>query len=249
MQDHNLLTGHQWQPFTAYGFHHKFWTLNTDTLISTTVVTCFIIIASISSYYILQKKQSLTKFVILKYVESFQELLQQSLQSAPVHHLAFIGSLFTFIFCCNTISMIPFLEEPTKDLNTTLACGLISFFYVQSYAIEHNGLKNYLAGYLEPFFLMLPLNIIGTLTSIISLSFRLFGNIFGGYVISNLYFNSFLTSSIYLQLFGLFSGTNLAMFLLFGLFEGAIQAFVFSMLTLTYLSMEISSEEEESTIS
>lgn len=244
MQDHNLLTGHQWQPFTHYGLTHKFWTLNTDTLTSTIVVTIFLIILSLYAHYALQKKQSITKFIILKYVESFKDLLNQTLQSAPIKHLAFIGSLFTFIVCCNTISFVPFLEEPTKDLNTTLAFGLISFFYVQSNAIQHKGFKAYFADFLQPFFLMMPLHVIGKITSIISLSFRLFGNIFGGYVISNLYFNTFLTSSTYLQLFGLASGMNLFMQFVFGFFEGTIQAFVFAMLTLTYLSMEIAPEEE-----
>ncbi len=244
MQDHNLLTGHQWQPFQDYGLTHKFWTLNTDTLTSTIVATIFIVSFSLYAHYILQKKQSIPRFIILKYVEGFKNLLQQTLQSAPVNHLAFIGSLFTFIFCCNTISLLPFLEEPTKDINTTLACGLISFFYVQGNAIGHHGIKAYFAEFLEPFFLMLPLHVIGKLTSIISLSFRLFGNIFGGYVISNLWFNTFLTSSIYLQILGLVSGTNLFLQLVFVIFEGTIQAFVFAMLTLTYLSMAIGSEQE-----
>ncbi|MBP6869977.1 F0F1 ATP synthase subunit A [Candidatus Babeliales bacterium] len=244
MQDHNLLTGHQWQPLTHYGFTHKFWTLNTDTLMSTIVVTIVIMIFSLYAHYAMQKKQSVAQFVILKYVEGFKDLLHQTLQSAPLNHLAFIGSLFTFIFCCNTISFVPFLEEPTKDLNTTLAFGLISFFYVQGYAIQYKGIKTYLLGFIDPFFLMLPLNVIGTVTSIISLSFRLFGNIFGGYVISSLYFHKIVASSVLMQILGLITASNLCIFLLFGFFEGMIQAFVFAMLTLTYLSMEIAPEEE-----
>lgn len=244
MQDHNLLTGHQWQPFTHYGFTHKFWTLNTDTLMGSVVATALIIIFSLLAHYFLQKKESITKFVVLKYVDFFKDLLYQTLQNTPLNHLAFIGSLFTFIFFCNVISFVPFLEEPTKDLNTTLALGLISFFYVQGHAIKYKGLQGYLYGFLDPFFIMLPLNIIGTITSIVSLSFRLFGNIFGGYVISSLYFQKVVASSIYLQIIGLITGTNLCMFLLFGFFEGMIQAFVFAMLTLTYLSMEIAPEEE-----
>jgi F-type H+-transporting ATPase subunit a len=244
MQDHNLLTGHQWQPLKQYGLTNKFLTVNTDTLISTFIVTALIIIFSLYAHYTLEKKQSIAKFIILKYVDSFKDLLQQTLQSSPLNHLAFIGSLFTFIVCCNTISFIPFLEEPTKDLNTTLALGIISFCYVQGHSIYHNGIKAYFAHFLQPFFLMLPLHIVGKFTSIISLSFRLFGNIFGGYVISNLYFNTFLTSSVILQIIGIISGMNLGIFLIFGFFEGIIQAFVFSMLTLTYLSMEIGPEEE-----
>lgn len=243
MQDHNLLTGHQWQPFTEYGLTHKFWTLNTDTLTGSIIVSSLLIVLSLCAYVVLHKKQSIAKFIILKYVESFKGLLQQTLLSAPLNHLAFIGSLFTFILCCNIISVIPFIEEPTKDLNTTLALGLISFFYVQGYAVYHNGIRAYVSNYFQPFALMLPLNILGTLTSILSLSFRLFGNIFGGYIISSLYFQ-LVSSTYYFQILGALSGFNIFIFLAFGLFEGTIQAFVFSMLTLTYLSMEIVNEEE-----
>ena len=243
MQDHNLLTGHQWQPCTDYGFTHKFWTLNTDTLTGSMIVTIFLILFSLYAYYALQKKQSIIKFLILKYVEFFRDLFHQTLQSAPVNHLAFIGSLFTFIFCCNIISLIPFLEEPTKDLNTTLALGLISFFYVQGNSIAHKGIKAYMDDFIQPFFLMFPLHVIGKLTSIMSLSFRLFGNIFGGYVISSLWFK-LVASSIYVQILGLITGTNLLLQLVFCVFDGTIQAFVFSMLTLTYLSMELAPEEE-----
>lgn len=242
MQDHNLLTGHQWQPLTDYGWTHKFWTLNIDTLIGSLTVTVLLITFSLYAHYVLTQKQSVIKFIILKYVEGFKELLHQTLQSAPVNHLAFIGSLFTFILCCNIISLIPFIEEPTKDLNTTLALGLISFLYVQSNSIYHKGIKEYCQDFIQPFFLMFPLHVIGKLTSIMSLSFRLFGNIFGGYVISTLWFK-LVSSSIYIQIAGLALGLNLLLQAVFCIFDGTIQAFVFSMLTLTYLSMEIAPQE------
>ncbi len=244
MQDHNLLTGHQWQPLVQYGWTHKFWTLNTDTIIGSLVVTILLILLSLYAHYTLKQKQSILKFVILQYVQSFKELLNQTLQSSPVGHLAFIGSLFTFIFCCNVISLIPFIEEPTKDLNTTLALGLISFFYVQINSIYHKVIKEYSHDFIQPFFLMFPLHVIGKLTSIMSLSFRLFGNIFGGYVISTLWFQ-LVSSSIYMQIAGLTLGLNLLLQSVFCIFDGTIQAFVFSMLTLTYLSMEIAPQEDE----
>lgn len=243
MENNNLLTGHQWQPLSTYGFTHPFWTVHTDTLIGTAIVTIFIIIISLYANCILKKKQSIAKFITLKYVDSFKDLVSQTLQCAPLEHVAFIGSLFTFIVFCNAMSFLPYVEEPTRDLNTTLALGLISFFYVQGYSMQHKGVFNYFADFTQPFFLMLPLNIIGTLTSIISLSFRLFGNIFGGYVISNLVLQA-LESSLLFQTIGLFTGFNLAISIIFGLFEGIIQAFVFAMLTLTNLSMEILPDEE-----
>ena len=96
---------------------------------------------------------------------------------------------------------------------------------------------------MDPFFVMFPLNVVGTLTLIISLSFRLFGNIFGGFIISSLY-TKMISGSVLLQILALITGCNIAIMIIFGVFEGIIQAFVFSMLTLTYLSIEIISDDE-----
>lgn len=244
MDNHDILNGPQWKPFQQFGFSHKFWSINIESFVSTCIITCLIILFCLYARKTLQNPQSKVRFVLLKYVATFKDLLEQTLYSCPINHLGFIGSLFTFILACNTISILPFLEEPTKDLNTTFALGVISFIYVQTYSIKVNGIKSYIADYFHPFFLMFPLNVIGTFTSIISLSFRLFGNIFGGYIISSLY-SKLLAGSIVLETFGLISGLNIAMMLIFGVFEGLIQAFVFAMLTLTYLSMEIVPEEED----
>jgi len=242
MESNNLLANHQWQPFAHYGLTHPFWTIHTHTILATSLVTLFIIFLSLLSYYFLKNKESTAKFTILKFVQSIQELVAQSLPNPPRIHLAFIGSFFIFILFCNCIFLIPGIEEPTKDINTTLALGLISFFYVQWNVIAYKGLGAYLYDFIQPFFLMLPLNIMGRCTSILSLSFRLFGNIFGGYVIGTLY-GQLIASSILLQIGGLLLGTNLFI-TFFSIFEGIIQAFVFSMLTLTYLSMEIVADEE-----
>ena len=98
--------------------------------------------------------------------------------------------------------------------------------------------------YVQPIFLMFPLHVIGVISSILSISFRLYGNIFGGLIISSLY-ASLLSGSTLLQTIGVLSGANLSMLLVFGIFEGLIQAFVFTMLTLTYLSMQILPEDDQ----
>ena len=136
------------------------------------------------------------------------------------------------------------MDEPTKDLNTTLALGIISFLYIQIYTVKAHGFKEYLKEYLTPFFLMLPLNIIGKLATIVSISFRLFGNIFGGSIISHIYLHA-IQGSLLLETLGLTLGINLAILIFFGLFEGFLQAFVFAMLSLTYLSIALQGEAHE----
>lgn len=242
MHNSPMLHHHTCKPLASWGLDSKFWTLQTDILISTWAILIIIMIASWYIKQCLKNEQSLVRWIVLQYVQTFKDLLVQSIRSCPVNHLAMIGSLFSFILLCNTIQVIPWFEEPTADLNTTFALGLISFFYVHSNSIRAKGLKHYVMHYFQPFIFMFPLHVIGVISSILSISFRLFGNIYGGFIISSLY-TKMLSGSLLAQTLGLISGSNMAMLLVFGIFEGIIQAFVFTMLTMTYLSMEIVPDE------
>ncbi|RJP79073.1 MAG: ATP synthase F0 subunit A [Desulfobacteraceae bacterium] len=139
-----------------------------------------------------------------------------------------ICALFMFLVLSNWLGIIPHLEEPTKDLNTPLSLGLMGFFIAHYSGIKTRGIKAYLKGYIEPFVFMLPLNIIGELANVVSISFRLFGNIMGGSII--ILVVSYLTYSVLLPPF---------LNAFFGLFVGTIQAFVFTMLTTVYISLQV----------
>lgn len=102
-------------------------------------------------------------------------------------------------------------------------------------------LVNYIKGFLEPIFLFAPVNIVSSLSTIISMSFRLFGNIFGGAVITHL-FHGAIAGILALEILTI--PINILLTFFFVLFEGFIQAFVFSMLTLTYLAVEIQEEAD-----
>jgi F-type H+-transporting ATPase subunit a len=139
-----------------------------------------------------------------------------------------ICALFMFLVLANWLGIIPHLEEPTKDLNTPLSLGLMGFIIAHYAGIKTKGFKAYIKEYMEPMFFMAPLNIIGELAKIVSISFRLFGNIMGGSII--ILVVSHLTYSIVLPpLLNAF----------FGLFVGTIQAFVFTMLTVVYISVQV----------
>jgi F-type H+-transporting ATPase subunit a len=139
-----------------------------------------------------------------------------------------IIATFMFVLMCNWIGLIPHLHEPTNDLNTPLSLGLMGFVIAHYAGIRAKGFKTYLKDYFEPIFFMAPLNIIGELSKVISISFRLFGNIMGGtiiiLVVSHLVFSLVLPP--FLNAF-------------FVIFIGAIQAFVFTMLTLVYIAVQV----------
>jgi F-type H+-transporting ATPase subunit a len=133
-----------------------------------------------------------------------------------------------FLLLSNWLGIIPHLEEPTKDLNTPLSLGIMGFFIAHYAGIREKGLGPYLKGYCEPMFIMAPLNIIGELAKVISISFRLFGNIMGGAII--ILVVSYLTYSIITPPF---------LNAFFGMFVGTIQAFVFTMLTVVYIAVQV----------
>ena len=139
-----------------------------------------------------------------------------------------VCALFMFLLISNWLGIIPHLEEPTKDLNTTLGLGIMGFFIAHYAGIKSKGFRVYIKEYFQPIFFMMPLNVIGELAKIVSISFRLFGNIMGGSII--ILVVSYLTYSLVLPpLLNAF----------FGLFVGTIQAFVFTMLTVVYISVQV----------
>lgn len=139
-----------------------------------------------------------------------------------------VTALFMFLVLCNWWGIIPGFSEPTKDLNLPLALGLMSFVISHAVGIKSKGIKKYIKGYLDPIFLMAPINIIGELSKVVSMSFRIFGNIMGGSII--ILVVSYLCFSLVLP--PILNG-------FFGLFVGTIQAFVFTMLTIVYISVQV----------
>ncbi len=139
-----------------------------------------------------------------------------------------ICALFMFLLLCNWLGVIPTLHEPTKDLNTPLALGILGFVIAHAAGIKAKGFGGYLKQYVDPFVIMAPLNIISEIAKVVSISFRLFGNIMGGAII--ILVVSYLTYSIILPPF---------LVAFFGLFIGTIQAFVFTMLTTVYIAVQV----------
>ena len=163
------------------------------------------------------------------FVSQFYDLTEDALDKEMAKKYGpLICALFMFLVLANWLGIIPHLEEPTKDLNTPLSLGLMGFAIAHYAGIKSKGFKAYAREYMEPMFFMMPLNVIGELAKIVSIAFRLFGNIMGGSII--ILVVSHLTYSIVLPpLLNAF----------FGLFVGTIQAFVFTMLTVVYISVQV----------
>ena len=162
---------------------------------------------------------------------SFEEFVSETLGKDKIYYTPYIVTIFLFLWVCNMVGMIPIpgFMEPTRNLNVPLGLGFMVVVVVHFSAIKFKGAWNHLQNYLNPvknpLFL---LDIVSEASKVVSISFRLFGNILGGaiiiLVVSSLV--NFVVFPVGLNLF-------------FGVFVGTIQAFVFTMLALTYIGVEI----------
>jgi F-type H+-transporting ATPase subunit a len=244
MSGFDLIEKHEWHVGKLFGSDNPFWSVNIHTIFHTWAILTLVLILLLTARYFLHYNNGTPRFLVLSYINFFIDLCNQSFPQFNMTHFSFVTTIFTFILLCNTISIIPGLEEPTTDLNTTLALGIISFFYTQIVALRAHGFLSYIKEYFSPIFIMFPIHVIGKLSSIVSLSFRLFGNIIGGAIITMLLTSAGSGSWLWESL-KIASGLNIIVVLFFGLFEGFLQAYVFTMLSVTNISIALQSEEDE----
>lgn len=138
----------------------------------------------------------------------------------------FMATLFLYIVVSNLISLIPMMESPTGSLSTTIALGVSVFVFSMYYGFKEKGF-GYLKKFLEPVALLLPLNIIGELSKVLSLTIRLYGNIMSSGVVI-----SILTNIVFLSV-----GFPVLVNLL-GTITGVIQAYIFSILSMIFISVD-----------
>jgi F-type H+-transporting ATPase subunit a len=158
----------------------------------------------------------------------------------PEPYIPFIGTLFGYLLICNLLGIfsplgrmgLHWVVSPAIDLSFTLGAAVTGIVFVHAKGIQKKGLKHYAAHYFHPYWFMFPVNVIEELVKPLSLSIRLFGNIFGEHVVYEItfYLISFAVPVIVIGL---------------SLFTGLIQAYVFSLLILVYLVQMLGINEVE----
>jgi len=139
----------------------------------------------------------------------------------------YIGTAFIFILTCNLIGLIPGFLSPTSNINTTLSMALCTFVFTHYLGVKYHGVK-YIKHFLGPIPwlapLFFPIEIIGHLARVLSLTLRLFGNIMG----------EDLVLAILIFLAGKFLAPLPMMFL--AVFTSLVQAFIFTLLSMMYFA-------------
>ena len=138
-----------------------------------------------------------------------------------------IATIFIYIATCNLLGLVPGFYPPTASINTTASCAIPVFLFTHYIGIKYHGIK-YIKHFLGPVWwlipIILPIELIGHLARILSLSFRLFGNITGHE----------LVLAILFMLAGAFFAPLPIMAM--GIFVALVQAFVFFLLSIMYFA-------------
>jgi F-type H+-transporting ATPase subunit a len=177
------------------------------------------------------KRQSVLELI----VQMFEGLLTDIIGEPGKRYLPMIGTIGLFIFSANMLGLVPGFMSPTSKLNVTAGCALAVFVYYHWQGIKAQGVLKYLKHFTGPIPalapLLLPIEIISHFSRPVSLSLRLFGNIFAEELLI------VVIASIVPFILPL-------PFMAIAIFTAAIQAFVFVLLACIYIAGAVAHEEE-----
>jgi F-type H+-transporting ATPase subunit a len=169
-------------------------------------------------------------------VTAIRALLQEWIGPKGHQFLPLVGTLGTFILISNYMGLIPGLMAPTSSINVTVGCAITIWVYYHFQGIKTQGIVGYIKHFWAPpgapfwiGFLMFPIEIISHTSRVLSLSLRLFGNIFG-------------EELVILVLFSLIPFFVPLPMMFLGLVTGALQAFIFMLLSIIYLQGAVAVE-------
>ena len=171
-------------------------------------------------------------------VQALVGMMEQWIGPKGPRYLPLVGTLFVFILCSNYLGLVPGFMAPTSSINVTLGCALTIWVYYHFHGFKEQGVVNYIKHFALPpgspiwmAPLMFIIEIISHLSRVMSLSLRLFGNIFGEELVIAI-------------LFGLVPFIIPLPMMFLGLITGGLQAFIFVLLSIIYLQGAVAVEHE-----
>ncbi len=207
----------------------SFWITTTHVCLA--IVMVVLIVFAIMANRVIKKadyRKAPTGFlnVLEMIVETLDKLILDNMgrKLAPVFR-NYVSALFLLILTCNLSGLFG-LRPPTADYGVTLPLALITFFMIQYQGFKWQKMGK-IKGLFEPFFLFLPVNIISEFATPISMSLRLFANILSGTMMMALIYGL-------MQKIAIIWPAALHAYL--DVFSGCLQAYVFAMLTMVFIS-------------
>lgn len=204
-------------------------TFNIDTLYMTWIAMAIVILVA----FLATRRLTLVPTGVQNAVEmivcALLEQIEATMGPKGKNMAPLIITLFMFLLVANWLGLIPGFSSPTSDLNTTLGLALMVIILVQILGMINKGPVAFFKHFFKPFIPFVIINIIEELSKPITLSFRLFGNILAGEILI----------IILGKLVPWFIPIPNVIWLGFSVFVGVVQAFIFTMLSMSYLSSAI----------
>ncbi len=209
-------------------------TFHLDTILSTVVAGGILVAVGLyMAYRVTHGTPSKVQLAFEVVVDAVQRQVSSTIGPVASFVVPLAVTLFFFILIANWLEIIPtgeHLPAPTADVNLTFALALLVIGWALYSGIRRRGVGGYVKGLFKPYWFLFPINVIEEVARPVSLSLRLFGNLFAG--------------GLMLTLIALLPATILwapnAAWKLFDMFIGLIQAFIFALLTILYFATAMS---------
>ncbi len=199
-------------------------TFNVETILMTWLVMIIVITISCLAVRSLKLVPCGWQNFIEMIVEWLHDQMEAMMGRRGKLFAPFIVSLFLFLLTSNLLGLIPFLESPTNDLNTTLGLALLVIFLVHFFGLYFKG-GHYIAHFFQPVAPFVVINLIEEIAKPITLAFRLFGNILAGEILI----------IVLLHLMPIWMPVPSVVWLAFSIFISCVHAVIFTMLSMAYL--------------
>ncbi len=222
------------------------------TVISIAVITAFIslllvfINRKLRQYDPLSEPKGIVLAVIMG-VKTIDNMVKTNTNERVAKFLTpYMLMTITYIFLSNIAGLFS-LESPTSNFSVTLTLAFLTCVLIEVFSCQENGPKAYIHSYFEPFFPFFIVNIMGKVSTLISLSMRLFGNILSGGILMSVIYQLMSYISALVPVIGQFNFAAVifapALHFYFDLFAGAMQAYVFTILSISFIGKELPQNE------
>lgn len=188
-----------------------------------------------------------------------RDLLEENTGHEGLQYLPFVGTISIFILIANLMGVFPFLTAPTGMVTVPLACAILTFLYFNWHGLRHHGAGHYLLSFagspkrLGDWFLailLFPVEIISTTARLLSLTVRLWANMFASDLIYSIFLGLLTAGAVFGWskspvlgvILGIFPATIPVAFLALHILVSVIQAYVFTILPAVYLNLATAEE-------
>ncbi len=232
------------QPVVTWNFLGVDINFNLSTIMMLIITAVIVFIIAVLCTRNLQKRPKGSQNFIEWVFDFVRGIIESNMawsKGGQFHFLAV--TLILFIFVANMLGLpLQFInnhylwwKSPTADPHVTLTLATMMVLLTHYYGVKMRGTKNYLKGYGQPYLALLPINVFEEFASTLTLGLRLYGNIYAGEILLGL-----LAKATTGVAFGFLIGIpGLIVWQGFSIFVGSIQAYIFLMLAMVYMSHKV----------